>query len=113
MQEILLIVHITICLGLVGLVLLQHGKGASMGALFGSDSGNAFAAPDSANSMLKLTAWFAAAFFVSCLLLGYTSLSKTSAQKTIINTERFVLPDDVKIDSEAAKSSAGGVKKSK
>jgi|TARA_B110000459_G_C16580829_1_gene481214 preprotein translocase subunit SecG len=108
MQEILLIIHVAICLALVGLVLLQHGKGASMGALFGSDSGNAFAAPESANNMLKLTAWCAAAFFASCLLLGYASLSKTPTQKTIINTERFVLPDDVKADSE---KSAAGVKK--
>lgn len=97
MQEILLVVHVAICLALVGLVLMQHGKGASMGALFGSDS-NAFAPQESANSMLKLTAWVAAAFFASCLILGYASLSKTSSQKTIINTERFVLPDDVKAE---------------
>ena len=108
MQQILLIIHISICLALIGLVLLQHGKGASMGALFGSDSSNAFAAPESANSMMKLTAWCAAAFFASCLLLGYSSLSKTPAQKTIINTERFVLPDEVKADSE---KNAAGVKK--
>lgn len=97
MQEILLVIHVGICVALIGLVLLQHGKGASMGALFGSD-GNAFAPQESVNNMMRLTAWVAAAFFVSCLILGYASLSKTSAKKTIINTERFVLPDDVKAD---------------
>ena len=86
MQQILLIIHVLICVSLVGLVLIQHGKGANMGALFGSSSGNSFGAESTTSFLVKLTTWVAIAFFVSSLNLGYLSMTKP-AEKSIIEKE--------------------------
>lgn len=84
MQQVLLIVHVIICISLIFLVLVQHGKGASMGALFGSSSANAFGAQATTSFLVKLTTWVAIAFFVSSLNLGYLSMSKASENETIV-----------------------------
>ena len=84
MQQILFAIHIIICLALLFLVLIQHGKGANMGALFGSSSGNSFGAQSTTSFLVKLTTWFAIAFFVSCLSLGYVSMSAPHAEKSLI-----------------------------
>jgi len=67
-----LIVHIVTALGIIGLVLLQHGKGADMGAAFGSGaSGSLFGATGSANFLSRTTAVMAAIFFLTSLGLAY------------------------------------------
>lgn len=59
-------------LGMIGLILVQHGKGADMGAAFGSgSSGSLFGASGSANFLSHTTAALAAVFFVCTLLLAY------------------------------------------
>ncbi len=59
-------------LGMIGLILIQHGKGADMGAAFGSgSSGSLFGASGSANFMSRTTAVLATVFFVSTLALAY------------------------------------------
>ena len=83
MQQVLLAVHVVICVGLIGLVLIQHGKGANMGALFGSSSGGSFGAQTTTGFLVKLTTWFAIAFFTSSLNLGYISMTK-GGEPTII-----------------------------
>ena len=58
--------------GMIGLILIQHGKGADMGAAFGSgSSGSLFGASGSANFMSRTTAVLATVFFVSTLALAY------------------------------------------
>ena len=84
MQQVLLVVHVMICLGLIGLVLVQHGKGANMGALFGSSSAGGFGAQTTTSFLVKLTTWFAIAFFVSSLNLGYISMSKSDAASAVV-----------------------------
>lgn len=84
MQQILLVIHVIICLGLASLVLVQHGKGANMGALFGSSSTGGFGAQNTTNFLVKLTTWFAIAFFTSSLNLGYISMSKNNASSAIV-----------------------------
>ena len=84
MQQILLITHVIICLALIGLVLIQHGKGANMGALFGSSSGNSFGAENTTTFLVKLTTWLAIAFFVSSLNLGYLSMTKPNEKGIIV-----------------------------
>ncbi len=72
LETFLLIVHIAIAATVCGLVLLQHGKGADMGAAFGSGaSGSLFGAAGSANFLSRTTAVLAAVFFVSSLGLTY------------------------------------------
>jgi preprotein translocase subunit SecG len=69
---LILVVHVLAALGVIGLVLLQHGKGADVGAAFGSGaSGSLFGATGSANFLSRTTAILAAVFFLSSLGLAY------------------------------------------
>jgi len=73
---IVLVVQILTALGMIGLILLQHGKGADMGAAFGGGaSGSLFGASGSANFLSRTTAVLAAVFFVCTLALAYFSHS--------------------------------------
>ena len=70
--NIVLAVQILTALGMIGLILIQHGKGADMGAAFGSgSSGSLFGASGSANFLSRTTAVLAAVFFVATLALAY------------------------------------------
>ena len=72
METILLVIHVLLSLGIIGLVLLQRGKGAEAGAaLGGGASGSVFGARGAANFLSRSTAVLAAAFFVSSLTLAY------------------------------------------
>lgn len=72
MKEAILIVHVFAALGLVGLVLLQQGRGADMGAAFGSGASQTlFGASGSATFMSRITKIFALVFFCTSLLLTY------------------------------------------
>ena len=69
---IVLAVQMLSALGMVGLILVQHGKGADMGAAFGSGgSGSLFGASGSANFLSRTTGVLAALFFACTLLLAY------------------------------------------
>ena len=73
-HNILQVVQVLAALGVVILVLLQHGKGADMGAAFGSgSSGSLFGATGSANFMSRSTAGCAALFFVTTLGLAFVA----------------------------------------
>ena len=67
-----LAVQMLTALGMIGLILIQHGKGADMGAAFGSgSSGSLFGASGSANFLSRTTAVLAAVFFACTLALAY------------------------------------------
>jgi preprotein translocase subunit SecG len=77
----LLIVHILVAAGVCGFVLLQHGKGADMGAAFGSgSSGSLFGAAGSANFLSRTTAILAAVFFASSLGLTWLGTARNAPQ---------------------------------
>ena len=77
---IVLAVQMLTALGMIGLILLQHGKGADMGAAFGSGaSGSLFGATGSANFLSRSTAVCAAIFFVCTLSLAYFSNDRSGA----------------------------------
>ena len=72
--NLVVVVQVLSALAIIGLVLLQHGKGADMGAAFGSGaSGSLFGATGSSNFMSKSTAIAAAIFFGATLALSYIS----------------------------------------
>jgi preprotein translocase subunit SecG len=74
MQTLVFVLHVLAALGIVVLVLLQHGKGADMGAAFGSGSaGSLFGSAGAANFLSRTTAILAAVFFASSLGLTYYS----------------------------------------
>ena len=75
--SIILLVHIVSAISVIGLVLVQHGKGADMGAAFGSGaSGSLFGSTGSANFLSRTTAVLAAVFFVTSLALAYIASNK-------------------------------------
>ncbi len=72
MYTVLVIVQVLVAVALIGLILLQHGKGADAGAAFGSGaSGTVFGARGSANFLSRTTAWLATVFFAVSLALAY------------------------------------------
>jgi len=77
METLILVLHVATALCVIGLVLLQHGKGADMGAAFGSGSaGSLFGSSGSANFLSRTTAVLAAVFFVTSLGLTYVASHK-------------------------------------
>jgi preprotein translocase subunit SecG len=83
MQTLVLMVHALAAVGIVVLVLLQHGKGADMGAAFGSGSaGSLFGSAGAANFLSRTTAILAAIFFVTSLGLTYFSAPSKSGGVT-------------------------------
>lgn len=72
METLVWVVHVATAVALIGLVLLQHGKGADMGAAFGSGSaGSLFGSSGSANFLSRSTAVAATIFFITSLSLTY------------------------------------------
>lgn len=83
--SVVLTVHILVALGIIGLVLMQHGKGADMGAAFGSGaSGSLFGATGSANFLSRTTGALAAVFFVTSLTLAYVASSKPKTTGSVM-----------------------------
>ena len=77
---VLLAVQMIAAVSMIGLILVQHGKGADMGAAFGSGgSGSLFGASGSANFLSRTTAVLATVFFVCTLLLAYFGTARPAA----------------------------------
>ncbi len=84
---LVLVVHVLTALGIIGLVLLQHGKGADVGAAFGSGaSGSLFGASGSANFLSRATAFLAAVFFATSLSLAYLATHKPRAPTGVMES---------------------------
>lgn len=102
MFALVLTVHVVIGLAIIGLVLLQHGKGADMGAAFGSGaSGSLFGATGSANFLSRTTGGLATVFFITSLTLTYMATNKPAAPTSVMEgVKPAVAP--VKGDAPAA-----------
>jgi preprotein translocase subunit SecG len=102
---ILLAVQILSALSMIGLILVQHGKGADMGAAFGSGgSGSLFGATGSANFLSRTTAVLAFVFFVCTLALAYFGNRTPTAP-----TSSSVLERAVTVPAPAASGPAGQI----
>ena len=78
--NLIVVLQVLSALAIIGLVLVQHGKGADMGAAFGSGaSGSLFGASGSSNFLSKSTAIAAAVFFASTLALAYFGTNRPAA----------------------------------
>lgn len=76
MHTILVVFHLFLSIGLIGLILIQHGKGAEAGAAFGSGaSSTVFGARGSANFLSRTTGILAALFFVTSLALAWMAMN--------------------------------------
>ena len=105
MTTILTIIHISVCLFLVAIVLLQHGKGADVGATFGGSSESVFGTEGPVPLMNKITTIAAVVFMVTSISLAYFSAHKGTGSvmsdivqpPPIQRTERAVEPGPVTI----------------
>ncbi len=87
LHTLLLTVHIIAGISVIGLVLLQHGKGADMGAAFGSGaSGSLFGATGSANFLSRATAALAVVFFLTSLGLSYIATSRPKVSGSVMDS---------------------------
>lgn len=85
MFSVILVVHILLGITICGLVLMQHGKGADMGAAFGGGaSGSLFGASGSANFLSRTTAVLATFFFVTSLALAYIASNKPKTTGSVM-----------------------------
>ena len=87
MQQILLIVQVLVAVGLIGLVMIQQGRGADAGAAFGSGgSGTLFGSRGPATVLTRITAVLAAVFFINSIALSYLA-SQGVERRSVV--ERF------------------------
>lgn len=85
MQQLLLVIHFLSCISLVILILLQHGKGADIGAAFGSGASNTlFGSQGSGSFLLKLTGLLGAVFFTTSIVLGYVATRHVKQENNLI-----------------------------
>lgn len=81
MYEVLMVIYLLVALGLVGLILIQQGKGADMGASFGAGaSATLFGSSGSGNFLTRSTAVLAIAFFALSLTIGNLSANHTKSE---------------------------------
>lgn len=89
----ILAVQMLAALVMIGLILVQHGKGADMGAAFGSGgSGSLFGASGSANFLSRATAVLAAVFFVCTLALAYFGNARPVSSGSVLDQPAAVAP---------------------
>jgi preprotein translocase subunit SecG len=110
--SVVLTVHILVAIAIIGLVLMQHGKGADMGAAFGSGaSGSLFGATGSANFLSRTTGVLAAVFFATSLTLAYIGSNKPkttgSLMQDTVQSQTVSPPAPAGGESPAAPADAG------
>jgi preprotein translocase subunit SecG len=90
---IILTIQMLSALAMIGLILVQHGKGADMGAAFGSGgSGSLFGATGSANFLSRTTAVLATVFFVCTLALAYFGNVRPAASGSVLESNLNAVP---------------------
>ncbi len=102
MYQVIIVVHVLLGLSVIGLVLMQHGKGADAGAAFGSgSSGSVFGAQGAASFLSRTTAILAALFFMTSLGLAFIA-GNTGQTTDIMETPEI---SDVPLSSDVPESS--------
>src|SRR5213079_754272 len=111
LEPVVLVAHLIIAAAVCGFVLMQHGKGADMGAAFGSgSSGSLFGATGSANFLSRTTAVLATVFFVCTLALAYFGHSRPVSSGSVLEgaaSQIPAAPSSVPVAPAAPASGAG------
>jgi preprotein translocase subunit SecG len=107
---IILTVQMISAIAMIGLILVQHGKGADMGAAFGSaGSGSLFGASGSANFLSRTTAVLATVFFVCTLALAYFGNLRPSGAGSVLEGAATVAPAEASSAPAAPASGAAQI----
>ena len=94
---VVIVLHVLVALTIIGLVLLQHGKGADMGSGFGGgSSGSLFGATGSANFLSRVTAALATLFFLTSLGLAYFATHRPKTSGSIMDAVKGEQPQGTK-----------------
>jgi len=102
-NSILLIAQVILSISLIGLVLMQHGKGADAGAAFGSGaSSTVFGSRGSGNFLSKATTIIAALFFVVCMALAYIAAHRDGADSVVESVTTMQPGTTQVLDAEAS-----------
>lgn len=106
MEQIILVVHLLVSLAIIGLIMMQRGKGSDIGASFGAGASQTlFGSAGSANALTKATAWLVVAFFATSFGLAVIADSRTADDDDLgfelpIEEQLVVPADEPVIESE-------------
>ena len=103
MEQIILVVHLVVSLAIIGLIMLQQGKGADMGASFGAGASQTlFGSEGSGNALTKATAWLVVLFFASSFGLALVASQQASPTDdlglelpAVVEEAPMALPDEM------------------
>jgi len=92
LQTVLLIIQVLVAVGLIGFILIQHGKGADAGAAFGSGASNTvFGAQGSGNFMTRTTTFLAFVFLANSLVLAYIARERITQGQGLMQSESIMI----------------------
>lgn len=112
MEQLILIVHLLVALGIIGLIMLQQGKGADMGASFGAGASQTlFGSDGSGNALTQATTWLVVIFFATSMALAVIAKSQSGGALAeyeiptpVMKTEVVPELDDVPVIDEGVPS---------
>ncbi|NIN33802.1 MAG: preprotein translocase subunit SecG [Gammaproteobacteria bacterium] len=100
-NTLLLVLQVIIAVALIGIVLIQHGKGADAGAAFGSGaSSTVFGSGGSGGFLSKATAFLAVLFLANSLLLAYLARDRAKAPESLLSDEPVVIEEIIDLPKE-------------
>ena len=112
MYQIFLVIHMCVCAGLIGFVLIQHGRGADAGAAFGGGASQTlFGSTGSANFLSRTTAILATLFFATSFSLSYIATQQMKTQNTVYAPQVLEIEKTAKEEQKASDSDVPEVKK--
>lgn len=108
MQQFILIIHVLVSIGVVALVLLQHGRGADAGAAFGGgSSGSIFGSRGPTTFLTRLTTIFVTVFFLTSLSLAWLSKQSVDTRSVVERVQPVVAEEDVIVEETTTDTSSG------
>lgn len=104
MYQLILMIHVVVAIAIIGLVLIQHGKGADIGAAFGSGASNTvFGSQGTGSFLFKLTGGLVLTFFVTSLLLSSIVANQYQKAEQPLIPQQPIAPESkipVPVDSQ-------------
>ena len=110
MQQFLLIIHVLVAVGVVALVLLQHGRGADAGAAFGGgSSGSIFGSRGPTTFLTRLTTILVTVFFLTSLSLAWLSKQTVDRRSVVERVQPIVVEEDEVLEEVVTEGQSGNL----